>query len=218
MSEKETNVAYYDMLLCFSINWARVMNLNGTFKIVPTVLLGMINEQDDEDIHLVDRYLDLLLEKEKQEIEDVSYIPIYNLSPYCVDQEQQQLDSKTVTLLLFPTAHNTVNMNKRIIMTPLGGLQTYKVNQPLPISYFKEGKCFPDISILEMMIRYDFNYIHTTLVALAEQAFRAYQINPSFSTVINNLVFNKTFNKSKKNIKLDKNDSKIINIEDYLNK
>lgn len=220
MSEKEENVAYYDMLLCFSLNWKKVPGPRGTIKVFPTALLGMVNETDSSGMCILDKYLSLLLENESQIIDDISYIPVSNLSPYCVDQEQQDIDAKTITIMLFPTAHNTVSMKKRSIMTPLGGLHTYKINQPLPISYFKEGKCFPNVTMLEMMIRYDFNYIHNVLCVLAKQAFISYQTNPSFSTVINGVLFNKTIkpDKHKKNIKLDKNDSKIINIEDYLNK
>ena len=221
MSEKEENVAYYDILLCFTLNWRQILGPKGTFKILPTALLGMLNETDNSDSCLLDRYITLLLEKESDKtINDINYIPVPNISPYCVDEVQKEEDSNTINLVLFPTAHNDTDFSQRIILTPLGGLHTYKVNQPLPVSYFKEGKCFPEISTLEMMIRYDFNYIHGLLILLAEQAYVSYINNPAFSTIVNNTLLNSISSTHKhhiKNLSKDKN-SKIINIEDYLKK
>ena len=219
-TNKENNVAYYDILMCFTFNWKRVLGPKGTFRALPTALLGMLNEQDNSGMVMLDRYLTLLLEKDTKTIDDINYIPIPNLSPYCVDETKKEEDSKTINFILFPTAHNTIDFNQRVLITPLGGLHTYKVNQPLPISYFKEGKCFPDVSILEMMIRYDFNYIHNILILLAEQGYISYQQNPAFSTMVNNaLLGNNVKSSFNTKLKLSKDKhAKIINIEDYLNK
>lgn len=208
-----TQTQNYHIFICYTCDWYA----GEKGEPVPFMRFGIA---PDKEISAKAKIL-TLIEAATFIPDTARFIPVYHFPVYETTPADDLEKTAPINMLLFPVNMNpTLDASSRILRVPQGGLFTYKVNQAIPILSVDEetGVPYPDILLLDSMVRYEFNPLMDLFESLAMDHYKLYKNNKGFAQIVGEICIRDKSYEVPFPSPYKKSDtkSKIINIQDFL--